>query len=196
MFHNFALRLSSIVVLVARTFQSDFRSLKGQHVGFKESVNLHKNIWERSFILLHTKFNWRRNKYYTIIYCSFFYLLLRLLQNIQRFSASKTWKQILSRQNKSKQRIATNCHVTFRFLNFRVTFSLSVSGLGSIVTAIILELIFLWRNCIWKWTKTKEKHYVILVDSSRFFLWRWNGQRQAGSLQTFVRVFRKFLSSG
>ena len=85
-----------------------------------------------------------------------FYLLLRPLQNIQRFSAVKTWKCVLSCQNKSKQHTATNFHVTFRFLNFRMTFSRNVSGLGSIVTAIILELIFLWRNCIWKWTKTKE----------------------------------------
>ena len=44
--------------------------------------------------------NLRRNKYYTAIYCNFFYLLLRPLQNIQRFSAVKIWKWILSCQNK------------------------------------------------------------------------------------------------
>ena len=65
-------------------------------------------------------------------------------------------KCVLSCQNKSKQHTATNFHVTFRFLNFRMTFSSNFSGLGSIVTAIILELIYLWRNCIWKWTRTKE----------------------------------------
>ena len=86
-----------------------------------------------------------------------FYLLLRPLQNIQRFSAVKTWKWILSCQNKSKQLITTNFHVTFRFLNFRMTFSRNVSGLGSIVTAIILELTYLWRNCIRIWIRNKEE---------------------------------------
>ena len=116
-------------------------------LSYRKSVNLryeyYKTINVKEWIL------------YINIFKSF-YLLLRPLQNIQRFSAVKTWKWILSCQYKSKQLITTNFHITFRFLNFRMTFSRNVSGLGSIVTAIILELIYLWKNCIWKWTGTKE----------------------------------------
>ena len=122
----------------------------------------------------------------------FFYLLLRPLQNIQRFSAVKTWKWILSCQNKSKQRIATNFHVTFRFFNCRMTFSRNFLALGSIVTAIILELIYLWRNCIWKWLRSKE---ATLHTFDRFKRILTKVERSE-SLPTLVRVFGKSLSSG
>ena len=108
-------------------------------LSYRKSVNLryeyYKTINVKEWIL------------YINIFKSF-YLLLRPLQNIQRFSAVETWNGFYLVRINFKKCIATNFHVTFRFLNFRMTFSRNVSGLGSIVTAIILELTYLWRNCI------------------------------------------------
>ena len=99
--------------------------------------------------------NWR-NEYHTIIYCSFFTFFWGHSKTYSASLLPRPEKWILSCQDKYKQRIATNFHVTFRFLNFSMTFSPNFFALESIVTAIILELIYLWRNFIWKWIRGKE----------------------------------------
>ena len=98
-----------------------------------------------------------RNEYCTLIYLSLFTFCWGHSKTYSASLLSKPENGFYLVRINVKKCIATNFHVTFRFLNFRMIFSRNVSGFGSIVTAIILELTYLWRNCIRIWIRNKEE---------------------------------------